>query len=232
MRKDILLTQQLKCQNLIIIFSTMTIHGRPGLFKDVKYIPRHLFRSSIIDINDQASFTRFVDHRDMIVVVSRMSDSHLMLLCSEARHYQHLKIVPFVINEITTFGRSILMCDSPNVRFVNMFGSVRNLDTVLLPQVKVAGCCPDTLFFKTCLCQYLSPNPFPHSTMVHLFSIIPVGAFVGMIIMLLLYIAIIACLVIYTLVHTRLFGRSSLLSDGLVEHHRQPGSAAAIVPRG
>ena len=86
MRKDILLTQQLKCQNLIIIFSTMTIHGSPGLFKNVKYIPRHLFRSSIIDINDQASFTRFVDHRDMIVVVSRMSDSHLMLLCSGARH--------------------------------------------------------------------------------------------------------------------------------------------------
>ena len=68
--------------------------------------------------------------------------------------------------------------------------------------------------------------------MVHLFDIITVGDFVGVIIMILLYVTIIVCLITYTLLHTRLFGRSSLLSDGLVEHHRELGSAAAIIPSG
>ena len=119
-----------------------------------------------------------------------------------------------------------------DVRFANIFGSVRKLDTVYLTQVKTSGCCLDILSFKIALYQYLSPSPFPHSTMVHLFSIIPVSAFIGVVIMVLLYVAIIACLVIYTLLHSKLFGRSSLLSDGLAEHHRQPGSAAAIIPEG
>ena len=68
--------------------------------------------------------------------------------------------------------------------------------------------------------------------MVQLFSLIPVGAFVGIVIMILLYVAIIACLVIYTLLHSRLFGRSSRLSDGLVEHHGKLGSAAASLSSG
>ena len=68
--------------------------------------------------------------------------------------------------------------------------------------------------------------------MGHLFSLIPVGAFVGIVIMILLYIAIIACLVIYTLLHSKLFGRSSLLSDGLVDHREKLGSAAASLSSG
>ena len=118
------------------------------------------------------------------------------------------------------------------MRLSNLFGSFRNLDTVLFPQVESSSSIPNILSFKISLYHYLSPSPLPHANMVHLFALIPVGAFVGMVIMVLLYVAIIACLVIYTLLHSKLSGRSSLLSDGLVEHHRQLGSAAAIIPGG
>ena len=68
--------------------------------------------------------------------------------------------------------------------------------------------------------------------MFHIFKYIPVGAFVGIVIMILLYIAIIACLVIYTLLHSKLFGRSSRISDGLVEQHKQLESAATSLSSG
>ena len=47
------------------------------------------------------------------------------------------------------------------------------------------------------------------------FGYIPVGAFVGVVILILLYVAIMLTLIVYTLFHLRLFGRSSLLPDGL-----------------
>lgn len=68
--------------------------------------------------------------------------------------------------------------------------------------------------------------------MVHVFDIIPIGAFVGSVIMLVLYVAIMAFLIIYTLLHSRLFARSSLPPDCLDEYHRQLGSTVAIFPSG
>ena len=50
--------------------------------------------------------------------------------------------------------------------------------------------------------------------MALVFGYVPVGAFVGMVIMIVLYVAIMLTLVIYTLLHLRIFGRSSLLPDG------------------
>ena len=53
--------------------------------------------------------------------------------------------------------------------------------------------------------------------MVLVFGYVPVGAFIGIVIMILLYAAIIVNLIIFTLLHLRLFGRSSVLPDGLDE---------------
>ena len=53
--------------------------------------------------------------------------------------------------------------------------------------------------------------------MVLVFGYIPVGAFIGIVLIILLYVAIIINLVIFTLLHLRLFGRSSLLPDGMDE---------------
>ena len=62
------LTQQLKRQNLIIvIFSTVTIYGRSKLFNHAQCNIRHMHRLSMIDRNEQAGFAGCVNHQNLLV---------------------------------------------------------------------------------------------------------------------------------------------------------------------